>query len=307
MESGYWLLVIALALLSTAHCSLTTVYWLLTTTMITWLIEPFRYSFMQTGLLAALLVGITCATLGVYVVIRQMAFIGDALAHTALPGLVVAYLNGWHLSIGAIGAGVITAMGIGWLSQRREIREDTAIGILFTGMFALGILLISTVRSFRDFTHMLFGNILGVTLPELRLIAIIALIVLGTLLLLHKELELTSVDPLYAEVIGLRASWLRYGLLLLLSLTVVTGIQAVGVVLTSALLVTPAATASLLTNRLPYMMLLAALVAILSGFIGLYSSYYFAVSSGAAIVLACTFCFGVAWVYRQVRSGGVGE
>jgi manganese/iron transport system permease protein len=268
--------------------------------MITWLIEPFRYSFMQTGLLAAVLVGVTCAILGVYVVLRQMAFIGDALAHTALPGLVIAYLNGWNLSLGAIGAGVVTALGIGWLSQRREIREDTAIGILFTGMFALGILLISTVRSFRDFTHMLFGNILGVTRAELGLIALIALVVLGTLFLFHKELELTSVDPLYAELIGLRASWLRYGLLLLLSLAVVTGIQAVGVVLTSALLVTPAATASLLTNRLPQMMFFAALIATFSGLVGLYASYYFAVSSGAAIVLTCTTCFALTWGYRQV-------
>ena len=127
------------------------------------LLAPFRYSFMQTGLLAVVLVGVPCAVLGAYVVLRRMAFIGDALAHTVLPGLVVAYLVGWSLSGGAIAAGVITAVLIGWLARRQEVREDTAIGIVFTGMFALGILLISTVRSFRDFTHILFGNILGVT------------------------------------------------------------------------------------------------------------------------------------------------
>ncbi|HET9224546.1 MAG TPA: metal ABC transporter permease, partial [Roseiflexaceae bacterium] len=128
-----------------------------------WLIAPLRFSFMQTGLLAATLVGLTCATLGVYVVLRRMAFIGDALSHTVLPGLVVAYLRGWNLLAGAVIAGVLTAVGIGWLSRRNEVREDTAIGIMFTGMFALGILLISTARSFRDLSHILFGNILGVS------------------------------------------------------------------------------------------------------------------------------------------------
>ena len=265
-----------------------------------WLIEPLEYAFMRSGLLAALLVGLTCATLGVYVVLRRMAFIGDALAHTVLPGLVVAYLNSWNLFGGAVVAGLLTAMGIGWLSRRQEIREDTAIGILFTGMFALGILLISTVRSFRDLSHILFGDILGVTSLDLALIAGVAVLVLSVLALLHKELELTSFDPMHAEVMGLRADVVRYGLLVLLALTVVVGIQAVGVVLTNALLITPAATAALLTDRLPRMMVIAALIAMVSGLIGLYASYYFSVSSGAAIVLTCTACFSLAWVGRSL-------
>ncbi|MFN8443428.1 MAG: metal ABC transporter permease [Caldilineaceae bacterium] len=268
--------------------------------MFNWLLEPLHYSFMLTSLLAATLVGIACATVGVYVVLRRMAFIGDALAHTTLPGLVVAYLNGWNLYGGAIVAGMLTALGIGWLSRRREMREDTAIGILFTGMFALGILLISNVRSFRDFSHILFGNILGVTNFELVTIALITALVVTILLLFHKELELTSFDPTYAEVIGLNAGLVRYGLLILLSLIVVAGIQAVGVVLTSALLVTPAAAASLLTNRLSRMMAIATAIAVFSGFVGLYTSYYYSVSSGAAIVLTCTFCFALAWLWRTV-------
>lgn len=263
-----------------------------------WLTDPFQYGFMQTGLLAATLVGLTCAAAGVYVVLRRMAFIGDALAHTILPGLVVAYLNGWNLFGGAVVAGIATALGIGWLSRRDVVREDTAIGVLFTAMFALGILLISTVRSFRDLSHMLFGDLLGVTTADLRLIALVAAVVLILLALFHKELELTSFDPIYAEVIGLRADLVRYGLLVVLALTVVAGIQAVGVVLTSALLVTPAAAASLITNRLPRMMLVAALIAVASGIAGLYASYYFNVSSGAAIVLACTACFGLALLAR---------
>lgn len=266
-----------------------------------WLIEPLRYSFMQTAILAAVMVGATCATIGVYVVLRRMAFIGDALAHTALPGLVVAYLNGWNLFGGAVVAGLLTALGIGWLSRREEVREDTAIGILFTGMFALGILLISTTRSFRDLTHILFGNILGVTTGDLILIAAVTAITLIVLIAFHKELELTSFDPTHAEVIGLRADRLRYLLLILLSLTVVTSIQVVGVVLTSAMLVTPAAAAALVTNRLPRMMVIAAFIAIASGVIGLYISFYQNVASGAAIVMVATVCFGLAWLVRVLK------
>jgi manganese/iron transport system permease protein len=157
--------------------------------MIEWLLEPLSFGFMRTGLAAAVLVGVTCAVLGTYVVLRRMAFIGDALAHTVLPGLVVAYLNSWNLFGGALVAGLLTALGIGWVSRRNTVREDTAIGVLFTAMFALGILLMSQARSFRDLSHMLFGNILGVRTLDLLLIVVVALLVLITLWLLHKELE----------------------------------------------------------------------------------------------------------------------
>lgn len=263
-----------------------------------WITEPFQYAFMRTGLLAIILVGITCATVGVYVVLRRMAFIGDALAHTVLPGLVGAYLLRLNLFGGALLAGMATALGIGWLSRRDEIREDTAIGVLFTAMFSLGILLISTARSFRDLSHMLFGNILGVTPADLWIIGGVAVLVVTALFVFHKELELSSFDPIHAQVIGLRADHIRYGLLMLLALAVVSAIQAVGVVLTSALLVTPAAAAALVTNRLPRMMLVATLIAIGSGVVGLYASYYASVASGAAIVLCCTACFATAWLWR---------
>ncbi|PDW00597.1 metal ABC transporter permease [Candidatus Chloroploca asiatica] len=270
--------------------------------MINWLLEPFSFTFMRIGLAAAILVSITCAALGSYVVLRRMAFIGDALAHTVLPGLVVAFLNGWNLFGGAIAAGLLTALGIGWVSRRGVVREDTAIGVLFTAMFALGILLMSRMNSFRDLSHILFGNVLGVRLGDLYITAAIAVGVLLTLALLHKELELTSYDPTYAEGIGLRADRLRTLLLILLAFTVVSCIQIVGVVLTSALLVTPAAAAALLTNRLPRMMLLAAVIAISSSVIGLYASYYANVASGAAIVLACTGSFFLAWVFHMLRT-----
>lgn len=266
-----------------------------------WLLDPFDYAFMRTGFLAVFFVGVTCATLGVYVVLRRMAFIGDALAHTVLPGIVIAYFYGWNLFWGALVAGLVTALGIGWLSRRQELREDTAIGVLFTGMFALGIVMMSTVRSFRDFQAILFGNVLGITGTNLILLAVVAVLVLGVLLLLFKEMELVSYDPNFAAVIGLKTESLRYVLMILLAFTVVSGIQAVGVVLTSALLITPAAAASLLTDRLPKMMALSSLFAVLGGVIGLYVSYYFPVSSGASIVLACTAIFGVAYTFRTLR------
>jgi manganese/iron transport system permease protein len=215
---------------------------------------------------------------------------------------VIAYLQNLNLFVGAIVAGMVTALGIGWLSRRREIREDTAIGILFTGMFALGILLISTVRSFRDFTHMLFGYILGVTNEQLIVISMITVIVIGVLALFHKELELTSFDPTHAEVIGLNAGRMRLLLLVLMALAVVGAIQAVGVVLTSALLVVPAAAASMLTQRLPRMMPLAAGIAVLSALVGLLISYYFDVASGATIVLTCIACFVASWGVSAVRA-----
>jgi ABC-type Mn2+/Zn2+ transport system permease subunit len=268
-----------------------------------WLLDPLQHPFMQTGFLAAVLVGVSCATLGVYVVLRRMAFIGDALAHATLPGLVVAYLNGWNLFGGAVIAGLLMALGIGWMTRRKVVHGDTGIGIMFTSLFALGILLISQARSFRELTHLLFGNILAVTPADLALMAAVTGFVVTALILFHKELELTSADPLYAQLIGLRPDLIHQGLLILLALTVVVGIRAVGVVLTNALLITPAASAALLTNRLPQMMLLASLIAVGAGVMGLYASYYFNVSSGAAIVLTCTGCFALACGAHALRQG----
>ncbi|MCU0496796.1 MAG: metal ABC transporter permease [Anaerolineae bacterium] len=269
--------------------------------IINWLITPFQFNFMQSALIAVALVGLVCASIGVYVVLRRMAFIGDALSHTILPGVVIAYLQGVNLSIGALLAGVCTALGIGWLSRREIIREDTAIGVTFTGMFALGVLLMSSTRSFRDFTHILFGNILGVTSNDLIFIALMTGGVLVLLFLFHKELELTSFDTIHAEMIGLKTTRLRYLLLLLLAFAVVSSIQVVGVVMTSALLVTPAAAASLLTHRLWHMIGIAIIIAISSGVIGLYASFYANVSSGAAIVLVCTGFFFLAWLWQTLN------
>ncbi len=271
--------------------------------MVEIILEPLQFAFMRTSFLVAILVSVACSTIGVYVVYRKMAFIGDALAHTVLPGLVVAYLLGLNLFGGALVAGVASSLAIGRITQNKSVSEDTAIGIVFAGMFALGIFLMSRTGSFRELAHMLFGNILGIPQSMLPWIAGIAISIPLSLFFLHKELELTSYDPSHDEVIGLRVDSVRYILLVLLALTIVTAISAVGVVLTSALIITPAAAASLLTRRLVPMMILSTIFGALSGILGLYASYYFDAASGAAIVLIATAIFAVCsvteWVLRK--------
>jgi len=277
--------------------------------MNTWLdllLEPFSYAFMVRGMFAALLVGVVCATVGTYVVLRGMAFFGDALAHAILPGVAVGYLLGggareplfWWSLLTAIAASI----GIGAISKGAQLREDTAIGIVFAGMFALGIALISTVRNYtNDLAHFLFGDVLGVSAADLVRIAIFAALILLTVFLFYKEFLVLSFDPLLAVTLRLPGRILEYILLVLIALAVVVSLQTVGVALMVAMLVTPAATAYLLTRRLPYMMALGAVIAALSGVIGLYLSYYVSVSSGAAIVLTSTLFFILVWGGRALQ------
>lgn len=271
--------------------------------MISWLWEPFEFGFMQRALVGALLVSVACATIGVFVVLRRMAFLGDALAHTVMPGIVLAHFHQFNLFLGALAASLVSALGIGWLSRRESIREDTAIGIVFTGMFALGILYMSSRRTFRDFTHILFGNVIGITGNDLAMLAVVAGVVLLGLLLLHKELELTSYDPRYAAAIGLSSGKVRMALLILCALAVVAAIQAVGVLLTTALLITPAATAAQLTRRLVPMLVVSVGASLMACLVGLYASYYADVASGAAIVLAAAGLFLLSLGVATLRKG----
>jgi manganese/iron transport system permease protein len=248
----------------------------------------------------ALLASITCATLGVYVVHRRMAFIGDAIAHTMLPGIILAAALGWSLSVGGLAAGLLTALGVGWLASRGGLKEDTAIGVLFTAMFALGLAMASGEESHDHLEEALFGSLAAAAGTDVLLLALIAVVALAVLALFHKELELASCDPAYAEVIGIRTNGLRYLLLVVLALAIVAGVQAVGVLLTAALLVTPAAAASLLTRRLSHAMALAIAVAALCSLAGLAVAARWEVLPGAAIVLACTAAFAVTWVARAL-------
>jgi len=270
--------------------------------MIHWLTEPFTLEFMQRALAASLIVGVVCSVLGCFVVLRAMAFLGDALAHAILPGVAVAYLLGANLLVGALVAALVVAVGIGLFSRRGGVKEDTAIGILFAAALALGVVLISTVRSYAtDLTHILFGNVLGVSPGDLWVTGALAVGVLATVVLLYKELLLASFDPVLAHTLKRRPELLRFVMLMLLALTVVVSLQTVGVGLVAAMLVTPAATAYLLTHRLSSMMLVSAAIGAACSVAGLYLSYYLNVASGAAVVLTATVLFLLTFVAAPRR------
>ncbi|MBI3242765.1 MAG: metal ABC transporter permease [Chloroflexi bacterium] len=268
------------------------------------LLEPLQYAFMLRGLAAALMVGLVCAVVGSFVVLRGMAFFGDALAHAILPGVAVAYLIGGAngpLFLGAMAAAILTALGIGAVTRGGRLREDTAIGVIFAGVFALGIALMSTIRSYSvDLTHILFGDILAITNNDLLLIAGFGGAVVLAIAAFYKELVIISFDPTHAASLRLPAEQLRYLLLVLVAVTVVVSLQTIGAGLMTAMLLTPAAAASLLTKRLSRMMLIAAVIGGGSGLVGLYLSYYISIASGAAIVLICTACFIVAWLTSRL-------
>jgi manganese/iron transport system permease protein len=266
------------------------------------LTQPLQYPFMVRGLLASLMVGTLCAVVGTYVVLRGMAFFGDALAHAILPGIAIAYLLDANLFLGALLMGLLTAVGIGYLSRRGQVKEDTAIGVLFAACFALGVALLSTVQSYSvDLTHILFGNVLGVSNIDLWLTAGLGAAVLLVVLLLYKELLVISFDPILAATLRLPLEALNYLLLILIALTIVVSLQTVGVALLVAMLVTPAATAYLLTRRLWHMMIVGAAVGALSSVAGLYLSFYINVASGAAVVLVCTVFFVLALLFAPRR------
>jgi manganese/iron transport system permease protein len=266
------------------------------------LVQPLRYPFMVRGLLASLMVGTLCAVVGTYVVLRGMAFFGDALAHAILPGVAIAYLVEINLFWGALIMGLLTAVGIGYLSRRGTIKEDTAIGVFFAGSFALGVALLSTVQTYSvDLTHILFGNVLGVSDTDLWLIAGLGLLTLLAVVFLYKELLVISFDPILAATLRLPLNVLNYLLLILIALTVVVSLQTVGVALMVAMLVTPAATAYLLTRRLWHMMIVGAVIGAASSVAGLYLSFYNNVASGAAVVLVCTAFFILAFLFAPGR------
>ena len=257
---------------------------------------PLAFPFMVRGLLASALVGALCAVMGTYVVLRGMAFFGDALAHAILPGVAVGYLatGGGRRSLfwWGLGTAVLVALGIGAISKRGKLREDTAIGIVFAAMFALGIALISTVRGYAvDLAHFLFGNVLAVSPHDLVLIGAFGGGVLLVVLLFYKEFLVISFDPDLAATLRLPTGFLRQLLLLLIAVTVVVSLKAVGVALVLAMLVTPAATAYLLVKRFSHMMWLGAALGAGSGVLGIYLSYWTGIASGAAIVLVATGFF----------------
>jgi manganese/iron transport system permease protein len=274
--------------------------------MLDFLLEPLSYPFMVRGMIAAALVGIVCALVGTYVVLQGMAFFGDALAHSILPGVAAGYLvsgGGREMLFWwALLTAMLAALGIGAVSKGAQVKEDTAIGIVFVGMFALGIALISTMRSYTvDLVHFLFGDVLGVSQGDLLLTAAFGLLVIVAIAAFYKEFLVISFDPILAETLRLRSNRLRYLLLVLIAVAIVVSLQTVGVALMLGMLITPAATAQLLTRRMLPMMAVAALIGVLSSVVGLYVSYYAGVASGAAIVLVCTAIFAVVALFAPGR------
>jgi manganese/iron transport system permease protein len=262
------------------------------------LVQPLRYPFMLRGLLASVMVGTLCAVVGTYVVLRGMAFFGDALAHAILPGVAVAYLLGANIFWGALLMGLITAVGIGYVSRRGQIKEDTAIGVIFAASLALGVAMLSTVQNYSvDLTHILFGDVLGVSTSDLWMTAGLGLVVLLAVVFLYKELLVISFDPVLAATLRLPLNTLQYLLLVLIALTIVVSLQTVGVALMVAMLVTPAATAYLLTRRLWHMMIVGAAIGVLSSVAGLYISFYVNITSGSAVVLVATVFFVLAFLF----------
>jgi ABC-type Mn2+/Zn2+ transport system permease subunit len=260
--------------------------------MADYLLEPLQFGFMQRGLLASVLVAIICGLLGSFVVLKGLAFIGDALAHASFGGVALAFVLGINIYLGAFVFAIATALSIGIITRRGRVRSDTAIGILFSGTFAFGILLISGFEGYTiDLFGYLFGDVLSISRADLWTIAILGMLVIMLVIAFYRQLLFVAFDPTVAEASGVPAGALNYLLLGLLGATIVISIQAVGIVLVISLLVTPAATAYLLTKKFHHMILTGMGFGSISALLGIYLSYYLDVASGAAIILVATAIF----------------
>lgn len=264
--------------------------------------DPWSLEFMRRALLAAIVVSAVSAVIGSFVILKGMAFIGDALPHASFGGVAVAFVLDANLYLGGAIAAVLTAILIGFVSRRGLIKYDTAIGILFVGAFAAGILIISRQNNYTpDLFSFVFGNVLGVSWNDVWTTAALSAVILLLVALFYKEILFVAYDPSMAAASGLPVAAIQYGLLALVGVTTVIGLQTVGIVLVVALLVTPAATAQLLTRRLPPMMAVGALVGVLSSLAGLYIAYYADVAASAAIVLTATGFFTTAFLFAPGR------
>ena len=276
------------------------------------ILQPLAYEFFVRALIASALVGVACAVVGAFVVLKGMSFIGDAVSHSAFPGIVIAYLLGLPIILGGAVAAIATALGIGALTLRSGLRSDAVIGVLFAGMFALGVALFSAIPNYvGDLFHFLFGDVLGISVADLITLSILVALLLFVVRLLWKELLFATFDPLGAGAAGLPVRRLDDLLLILIAVTIVVSLQAVGIVLVVAMITTPAATAQLLTKRFARMITVAAMIGIASSVAGLYVSYAMNLASGAAIVLMETLVFAGALTLvtvrnrmRVVRAGG---
>jgi len=279
--------------------------------LLTWIAEPFAYGFMQRAFVVAIVSAAVCGVLSCWLVLIGWSLMGDAVSHAVLPGVVLAYVVGAPFAVGALAFGLLAVALIGAVRSGGRIKPDAAIGVVFTTLFALGLVLISVVPSQTDLGHILFGNVLGVSDGDVLQVLVLGGVALAIVLLKRRDLVLYAFDPDHAGAIGLNPKRLGALLLVLLAVTAVVALQTVGVVLVVALLIIPGATARLLTDRFPAMLLLAPALAVTSALIGLYASYYLDTASGGMIVLAMGGLFTAAYLFspaegvvvRAVRRG----
>ena len=264
------------------------------------------FQFLQNALITSDMVGISAGIIGSFIILRGMSLMGDAISHAVLPGVALSYMLGSSYIIGATVFGMASAALIGFVTKHSRLKNDTAIGIVFSAFFALGIILISFARSSTDLYHILFGNVLAVRDSDMLLTAAVLIIVLISVPLFYKQLKLTSFAPTIAKSYGWNISAINYGLMFLLTLVAVTSLQTVGTILVIAMLITPAATAYQLTDKLLVMIVLSTVFGTLSSIVGLYFSYSYNLPSGATIVMAAAMFFIVAFIFAP-KKGLIGQ
>ena len=271
------------------------------TTLIDWLVLPLSYPFMQRALAVSVLVGAVCAVLSCYLVLKGWSLMGDAVSHAVLPGIVIAYVVGLPLAVGAFVAGLGCALLTGYLKESSRVKEDTVMGVVFSGMFGFGLVLFTKVETDQHIMHILFGDMLGVSVRDLIETAVIAGLTLAIVLVKRRDLLLYCFDPNHARAIGLPVAVLHYGFLVLLALTIVASLKAVGIILVIAMLIAPGAIAYLLTDRFERMLAIAVVVASSSCALGTLLSFYIDGATGACIVLVQAFAFALTFLFAPKR------
>ncbi|WP_125766730.1 metal ABC transporter permease [Lapidilactobacillus wuchangensis] len=261
-----------------------------------------RYDFLQSALITAIMVGMMSGIIGSFIILRGMSLMGDAISHAVLPGVAVAYMFGFNILIGASLFGILAALLIGFVAAHSKIKTDTSIGVVFSAFYALGFILISMAESSTNLHHILFGNILAVNDSDIMTTAVVLGIVILFVTFFYKELLVTSFDETYAKTYGLKVQLLHYALMLVLTLVTVSALQTVGIILVVAMLITPAATAFLWTDKLSTMLILAATFGVVSSITGLYFSYTFNWASGPAIVIVAALLFAISFIFSPKQA-----
>lgn len=270
--------------------------------MIDALLLPFQFEFMRSAMIISVLVAVPAALLSCYLVLKGWSLMGDAVSHAVLPGVVLAYIAGFPLAVGAFAAGMICALLTGYLKENSRIKQDTVMGVVFSGMFGLGIVLYTKIQSDVHLDHILFGDMLGVGWGDILETAIIAAAVSGAILVKWRDLLLHAFDPAQARAVGLPVRVLHYGLLVILSLTIVAALKAVGIILAIAMLIAPGAIAFLLTRNFGAMLVASVVVAVGASFLGVYLSFFIDSAPAPTIVLLMTAAFIAAFLISTVRT-----